>query len=536
MSASPISTRPESVGRIEPRLWTKPLRPLTPETSYGFDVIDFARDILKHPLDPWQEWTVIHLGELLPDGRPRFRKYLILVARQNGKTELLVVLTLFWLFVDMVGVVLGTSTKLDYAAESWRKACKLARRVPDLNAEIPKRGGIRKANGEQVLWRANAEEFELEEGSRYKIAASNEEGGRSLTVDRLVLDELRQHHDYSAWDASYEATKAVPDAQTIAITNAGSDKSIVLNEMREEALEYIKTGEGDWRLGIAEYSAPDGASPLDLDALLQANPNAGHRILIEDLLAEAAAAVRKGGKKLAGFKTESMCMRVAALETALDMDAWGREYDPAIAIPPGVRHPDVEAGCLDPGDLARHRDRVVLAVEVAEDNQHATLYAAALLDDGRVRVEPVAAWSGPGCTKELQAELPGLVAKVKPRKLGWFPTGPAAAVTAGVRKRPSTSTAAAWPPRGVELEEIKRDVSAVCMGLAEQVTTGRIAQSGDPLLDAQAAVTEKQFTGKTWVFALGGPHVDAVYAAAGAVHLARTLPPSTKPRMRLITT
>ena len=469
---------------------------------------------------------VVHLGELLEDGRPRFRKILILVARQNGKTELLVVLTLYWLFVDRVGVVLGTSTKLDYAAESWRKACKLARRVPELNAEIPKRGGIRKANGEQVLWRADSVEEELEEGSRYKIAASNEEGGRSLTIDRLVLDELRQHHDYSAWDASEGATTAVPDAQIVAITNAGSDKSIVLNEMREEALHFIETGEGDPRLGIFEYSAPDGASPIDVDALLQANPNAGRRILLEDLLAEGAAAMRKGGKKLAGFRTEKMCQRVPALDTALDLDTWDREFDPAQLLPELVRHPNVKPGCLDPGGLDDVRDRVALVVEVAEDGEHATLYAAAALDDGRVRVDPVAAWAGPDCTKALQSDLPGLVARVKPRALGWFPGGPAAAVTAGMRPREN------WPPRGVVLEEIKRDTAAVCMGFAEQIHTGQVAHSADPLLDAQAAVAEKQFTGKTWVFALGGDHVDAVYAAAGAVHLARTLPPPVKPRLR----
>lgn len=541
MLALAPSTSSELVGRTEPRLWTPPLRELRGcgddcahaiglchRTSFGFEVIEFARDILGHPLDPWQEWTVIHLGELLPDGRPRFRRYLILVARQNGKTELLVVLTLYWMFIDRVGVVLGTSTKLDYAAESWRKACKLARRVPDLNAEIPKRGGIRKANGEQVLWRADAEEEEFEEGSRYKIAASNDEGGRSLTIDRLVLDELRQHHDYSAWDASEGATTAVPDAQIVMITNAGTDKSIVLNDFRDEALHYIETGDGDWRLGLAEYSAPDGASPTDVDALLQANPNAGRRILLEDLLTEGAAAIRKGGKKLAGFRTEKMCQRVPALDTALDLDTWGRQFDPVQLIPLGVRHPDVKAGCLDPGGLDDVRDRVALVIEVAEDSQHATLYAAAVLDDGRVRVDPVTAWSGPGCTKDLQADLPALVAKVKPRALGWFPTGPAAAVAASLRKRPD------WPPRGVTLEEIKRDVSTVCMGFAEQITTGQVAQSADPLLDAQAAIAEKQFTGKTWVFALGGDHVDAVYAAAGAVHLARTLPPPTKPRMRLI--
>ncbi|TAJ21850.1 MAG: terminase [Dehalococcoidia bacterium] len=504
--------------------------PLTPATSYGFAVILFARHVLKHPLDPWEEWVAIHLGELLPDGRPRFRKYLILVARQNGKTELLVVLTLYWMFVTRVGVVLGTSTKLDYAAESWRKACKLARRIPELNAEIPKRGGIRKANGEQVLWRADPLEAELEEGSRYKIAASNEEGGRSLTIDRLVLDELRQHHDYSAWDASYDAMSAVPDAQAIMITNAGSDKSVVLNDTRDEALRFIDTGVGDERLGLAEYSSPDGASPVDIDALLQANPNAGRRILVEDLLNEGAAAMRIGGKKLAGFRTERMCQRVPAMDNALDLDAWEREFDPAQLIPLGVRHPSIRPGCLDPGDLSAVRSRVTLCVEVSEDGLHATLYAAALLDDGRVRIDPVTAWAGPGCTKDLQADLPSWVAKVKPRKVGWLPSGPAAAVAASIAKKRDN-----WPPRGVALEEITRDTPAVCMGFAEQVTTGQVAHSGDSLLDAQVATAEKQFTGKRWVFALGDDHVDAVYAAAGAVHLARTLPPATQPRLRMIT-
>lgn len=497
-------------------------------TSYGFDVVDFARDVLGHPLDPWQEWVVIHLGELLEDGRPRFRKVLIMVARQNGKTELLVVLSLFWIFVDRVATVLGTSTKLDYAAESWRKACKLARRVPALNAEIPKRGGIRKANGEQVLWRADAEEQALEDGSRYKIAASNEEGGRSLTIDRLVLDELRQHKDYSAWDASEPSTSAIPDAQIVAITNAGSDASVVLNDMREDAVHYIETGEGDPRLGLFEYSAPDGSSPVDPDALAQANPNMGRRISVEDLLNEGAAAMRIGGKKLAGFKTEKMCMRASVMDPAVDLETWGRPYDPLQRIPLGIRHPDVKAGCLEAGTLAEVRSRVTLVVDVAEDSQHATLYAAAILDDGRVRIDPVAAWTGPGCTKELQTDLPTWVAKVKPRKVGWFPGGPAAAVAASLRKRES------WAPRGVVVEEITRDTAAVCMGFAEQVTTGRVAQGGDPLLNKQLGTAEKKFTGKRWIFALDDVHVDAVYAAAGAVHLARTLPPPTAPRLRMM--
>jgi phage terminase large subunit-like protein len=48
--------------------------------------------VLRQPLDPWQQWVAIHIGELQPDGRPRFRQALIIVARQNGKTHLCKVL------------------------------------------------------------------------------------------------------------------------------------------------------------------------------------------------------------------------------------------------------------------------------------------------------------------------------------------------------------------------------------------------------------------------------------------------------------
>jgi hypothetical protein len=81
-----------------------------------------------------------------------------------------------------------------------------------------------------------------------------------------------------------------------------------------------------------------------------------------------------------------------------------------------------------------------------------------------------------------------------------------------------------WPPEGVEVEEIRGDVAAVCMGFAEQVTALKIAHSGDPLLDAHIAGAEKTTHGDGWRFSRkGAGHVDALYAAAGAVHLARTL-------------
>jgi hypothetical protein len=83
------------------------------------------------------------------------------------------------------------------------------------------------------------------------------------------------------------------------------------------------------------------------------------------------------------------------------------------------------------------------------------------------------------------------------------------------------------------VEEIRGELAAVCMGLAEQVTAGKIAHSDDPLLNDHIGGAERLYRGDTWVFSRKGDgHCDAAYAAAGAVHLARTLPaPVGKPRL-----
>lgn len=525
------------LGSTTPRVWTPPqvIGPpgpcgcgcaLTPETSYGFDVDEFARDVVNRPLDPWQRWVMIHAGELLPDGRPRFSKVLVVVARQNGKTELLVILSLFFLYVlgarelDEDGVpigepilVLGTSTKLDYAKESWKKAVRLARRSKALKALLPnnRNKGVREANGEQelsVLPHADALE---DDANRYKIAPADEEGGRSLSIDLAILDELRQHYDYSAWDAIEPATSARSHAQLFAITNQGHDRSVVLNDLTAEAEHHIEHGNGDDRFGMFAWTNEPGAAPDDVEALAQSNPNLGRRLDADTLVTRARAAMRAGGKKLAGFKTEVLCVRVPNLNPAIDPEAWIR--------------------ALDIGDL-EGAGRVALCLDVSLDAEHATLAAAAVLPDGRVRVEIVRDWAGAGCTVQVERELPAFLAsfKVKPRVVGWFPNGPAAAVSVAMKKRRG------WPPAGVKVEAISGETADVCMWFAAQVThlddegnpAPMIAHSADPLLNAHVALAEPKRSGSRWTFGrTDAGHVDALYAAAGAAHLARSLPVRT---------
>jgi hypothetical protein len=226
-----------------------------------------------------------------------------------------------------------------------------------------------------------------------------------------------------------------------------------------------------------------------------------------ETLSGPASRVSKPGAdpaELAGFLAEALCMAVDQLNPAIDPAAWKR-------------------GRID-GDRPAAVSRPALCFDVAPDLLHATLAAAALLADGRIGVWIVGAWDGPGCVDRAEAELGAQIVGAAAHRLGWIPNGPAAAAAAKLADRRKAGRYG-WPPRGVTVEEIRGEVTAVCMGFAEQVTADRIAHTPDPLLDDQVGSAEPLKRGDAWVFSRAGEgHVDAVYAAAGAVHLARTAP------------
>lgn len=489
-----------------PRLWTPPLRDLSdPDASYGYDLIDFA-ELIGWPLDPWQRWLAIHIGELLPDGRPRFRVVLVLIARQNGKTVFCRILTLYWMYVERVQMVVATNSSREYAKASWKKVIEMAEGIDILARRLPIRHVVKQVGEEEFfthIWPNKGWK------STYKFAATNRRAGRSLTVDRGVLDELREHHDWETWGALTNATNAVRDAQIVAITNQGDARGVVLDSLRTTALTHIETGAGDPRLGLFEWSAPNGASVTDLSALALANPDLGNRMDPDALMGAALRAEQAGGAELTSFKTEVLCQRVTLLDPAIDPEGWKRA---------GLEDDELV-------DLALHRRRVAACLDVSLMGDHATLMAAATID-GITYVEVVKTWSGVGCTRAVRAELGSELARIKARVLVWFPGGPAAAIQASMRGRRRDDAGKAWPPAGVRVEEIGAETPAVCMGLAEQVLTLEVRHPRDPMLTDQVSGTQKLRQGEArWVYTRAGTTpVDATYATAGAVHAARSLP------------
>lgn len=475
---------------------------LTDATTYGFRLIRFA-EIIGVEFDAWQKLLSIHVGELLPDGRPRFRQLLIIVARQNGKTVWARVLILFWMFVQRVGLVVGTHLDRGEAKVSWQETINIAESVDLLKDELPAYHQ-RLQPGEEDFWNIH--------DSHYVFKAPNRRAGRGRTVNRAYIDEIREHANRDAYGAVVGAMRADRYGQLIATSNQGYRNAVVLKSLREAALRYIATGLGDRRLGLIEWSAMPDASPTDLAALAQANPDLGNRIDTEALLADAETALAEGGDALDEFYTEYMCIAREVRQAAIDLGVWA------------ARGPQPDRPALR---LADHRDRLAACLEVAKDNGHVTL-AGAVVHEGKVHTGIIAAWDS---TAKMREELPEVIAAVRPRVLAWFPKSPTAAVMVDMAKpRRATASAKRWPPRLVKLEPITTETPAVCMGFAEQVDTDALRQDGHPLGVAHVTNGVRRPEGDLWTFdRRGAGHISALYAMAGAVHMARALPPPPPP-------
>lgn len=500
LSSSPSRVSTELVlGETEPQVSTPPLRAdlfTNTEASYGHAVVWFASEIVGTPLDPWEEHAVIRAGEYQADGiTPRFRKVLVIVARQNGKTYLVRILTLFWLFVEQWPMVFGMSTTSSMAKVQWDIVCRLAKRHEAFKDQVEK---ISQSKGEECL--RTTEECE------YRFGAANENGGRSLSIDRAIIDELRKHKTMAAWNAVYLAMNGRPLGQAFCITNQGDLSAVALRSLRADAMKDIEQGNDQGDVCLLEWSAPADASPLDLRALAMANPNMNRvgwdgelRMDGSTLLGQGKQALLAGGAELALHLTEVMCIEQSAMDAAVDPIAW-------------------RAGNRE--SWPQKRSRLTAFLDMNPDAaavRHITLCTAAVLVDDRIVVAVRKEWRGADAEATMRTELRGLLAEMRPAKLGWVPLGPGGALRAYMGN---------LRVAGMEVESVEgTEVSQMCMQFAARVLADEVIHPHDPELEKHITRAAKYYSGKLWRFTgAEGVDVDGAYAAAGAVHLALGLP------------
>lgn len=413
------------LGSEAPRVFTPPLRDLTEQTTLGFAAIEFAGDVCGIDLYPWQRWLLIHALELAPNltvdtmgerGRLdplfRFRKIVVLVARQNGKSTLSQVLSLFFLYVLGTDLVLGTAQDLDTAEEVWDGALDIIEETPELAALADK--PIR-VNGKKTI--------RLHSGERYKVKAANRKAGRGLSGDLILLDELREHQSWDAWAAITKTTMARPAAMIWALSNAGDATSIVLRYLRKmahaaigdpdginadddparllpsegdiEAMADLSDGpdldlddfdEDESTLGIFEWSAKPGLPVDEIDGILDANPSCGHGISLRTLLNDA----RSDPEWV--FRTECRCeWSDGTLEGPFPPGAW-------------------DAGRWDDSEDPPQIDgNVVACVATSHDRIKTFVAFAGRQANGRLQAEIVAGRAGSDWVEDWLRERSGYI-------------------------------------------------------------------------------------------------------------------------------
>ena len=454
-------------GKTEPRIWTPPLRPLTPETTLGYDVIEFATEQLNVELLPWEEWLFIHgleiVGDFSGDWHLRFRTVIVLVARQNGKSVMGMVLAAFFLAALGAALVLGTAQDLDQAEEVWEGCVQYFEDCEDLADEV------------QQIYRGNgSHELRLKGYRRYKVAAATRKGGRGKTSPLVLMDELREPTRWDSWSAVSKTIKAKRSALVWCMSNAGDASSVVLRHLRLQAHRALgdpdgivaaldgMLGEPDTdddakeamealssAIGLFEWSAAPGRGIWDREGWRESNPSLGYGFLDESTIAAEAATDPE-----ATFRTEDLCQFIeTSVSSPFPSGSWERSADEKSEVAPD--------------------SPVAFAVDVAADRKHAAIGVAGMRADRTYHVELAEYLQG---TSWVQGWFERLADPAHPITIALQGTGAPASDLAEYLKAID----------GIEVYEAKpREVAAWCGRLYDCVRAR--AKNGEDQSDATPA-------------------------------------------------
>ncbi|OZF41907.1 hypothetical protein [Rhodococcus sp. 14-2470-1a] len=473
-------------GHTTPRVYTPELRELTPETSLGFECVAFLEEDLGWVLRPWQRWLYIHALELDESGEGfRFDTIIVLIARQNGKTKWLLGLVLWRLYVDMARLVISTAQDLDKAEELLDEGAGVIEDDPELNGELVK---YLQTNGKRKIT--------LTGRRRWKAQTATRKGGRSLSADMAILDELREHQSWAAWAAIVPTTTAVARSQVVAVSNAGDQTSIVLRTVRDAAGRKIELGQtADTKVGLFEWSAPPGVPHTDPQYWPYANPSLGYGITADKLAGYVEAFPESE------FRTEYLCQWVDTLE-------------------PGVFPEGTWDACRDPKSRRAPGAELSLALDVSFDRQWSHITVAAPREDGAFHLELIASRAGTDWIAEWFAERAHKYPEVVVQARG----APASSLIEDLRlikykdddDNDQTLRVIEWGGP---------DLAAASGRFYDAVMQRRVRHRGQPRLTAAAELVKSKQSGDAWFFERKNSVGDVAPVVSGVAALWRAMQP-----------
>jgi hypothetical protein len=275
--------------------------------SKGQDMIDLATELGINLME-WQKFVCIHGHKVRPDGRWHASELGLIMARQQGKSTLMMLRILTGMFVWGEGLQLASAHRLTTSLETFRQIVGLIETNPRLEKEVKK-----------IRWQHGAEEIELFGNRRFVVKAANNAARGLSKPETIHLDELREYKDEDAWSSMRYSMMAAKNPQVWIYSSAGDQHSVILNKLRERALASATTNDP---IGWFEWSAePDApillpSGEINWDAFAQANPSLGITIHPDNL-----KAVINDPPDI--VRTEVLAQWVDTINSAIDAQKWG---------------------------------------------------------------------------------------------------------------------------------------------------------------------------------------------------------------------
>lgn len=460
--------------------------------SRGADVIGFAA---AHGmvLDDWQAAAVDDFSGTWGDGWAS-RSNVLVIARQNGKSEILVARALFGLFVLRKRLILFSSHQWASSNELFLRMKGIIEGSDELAAEL-----------KHVRLSAAQLGFELHSGERVLFLTRSRAAARGFSGDEIYFDEA---HFLS--EASHAALKPSAAGRSAAgsvqffyaaspVDQARHPDGLVLTRLRQRALE------GEEGIALVEYGAGilDGegrdllpaaipaANAVDPDVLQRANPGCPGRISLEFLLDQARTLDPSSFWTEHGGVGDWPDLDGAA-SGVVDLDKWAELRDPTSQ--PGYP--------------------VCLAYDVSPDRRRASIAVAGARPDGGLHVEVIDNQDGVGW-------LRGRIAQLAADHDLYSVSCDAGQGFLADQIRQDTN---------VPVETLDRsELAEACALFVDHVEQGKVFHLGDPvLLDAIRSATTVTVSSDRWAFSRRTSRADisplyatviALRAAAAAAEL-----------------
>jgi hypothetical protein len=440
--------------------------------SKGQEMIDFATELGINLME-WQRFVCIHGHKVRPDGRWAHSELGLIMARQQGKSTLMMLRILTGMFVWGEGLQLASAHRLTTSLETFRQIVGLIETNPKLEKEVKK-----------IRWQHGAEEIELFGNRRFVVKAANNAARGLSKPETIHLDELREYKDEDAWSSMRYSMMAAKNPQVWIYSSAGDQHSVILNKLRERALVSATTNDP---IGWFEWSAePDApillpSGEMNWSAFAQANPSLGITIHPDNL-----KAVINDPPDI--VRTEVLAQWVDTINSAIDAQKWAMcQID---AIP------------LDP------EQPTWLGLDLSPDRKFGALVAAQKLSGERFYIQLLHTWSNDYSLNDLAVanDIAPYVRKYNTQ-------------TVAFSKRTSMAVASRLASAGIQTTDMDGAIYAEsCDRWLGAINSHRLQHSGQEELTQQTLSAAKlPFGDGSWIIGRRASRVAVCASVASAL-------------------